>query len=79
MDIEKKVIDIVAETLSLDKDQIKPESSFTEHLGADSLEIVSLVMAFEENFSIEIPDADVENKIVTVGDAVAYLKSRLGE
>ena len=58
------------------KEEIKPEASFIDDLGADSLDIVELVMAMEEEFDIEIPDDDAE-KIQTIGDALAYVKTRL--
>ena len=67
-----KVIDIVAEELAVDRDEVTEDSSFIEDLGADSLDVVELVMAFEEEFDVEIPDEDAEN-IRTVEDAVSYL------
>ncbi|HHW91184.1 MAG TPA: acyl carrier protein [Firmicutes bacterium] len=76
MDYFAKVKEIVAEQLGIDEDEIKLESSFIDALGADSLDIVELVMALEEEFDLEIPDAEAE-KIVTVGDAVEYLKANL--
>lgn len=69
-----KIKEIVAEQLSIDEDTITMESSFIDDLGADSLDIVELIMAFEDTFDIEIPDADAE-KISTVGDAVDYIKN----
>jgi len=72
--IAQKVIEIVASQLELDAGQVKPESSFTEDLKADSLAVVELVLALEENFSIEIPDEETE-KIKTVGDAINYIES----
>ena len=72
-DIAAKVRDIVAEQLGVDPATIKPEASFIADLGADSLDVVELVMAFEENFDVEIPD-DAAEKIVTVGDAVSFLE-----
>ncbi|ADQ14974.1 acyl carrier protein [Halanaerobium hydrogeniformans] len=71
-----KIIEIVAEELAVDKDEITEDSSFIEDLGADSLDVVELVMAFEEEFDVEIPDEDAEN-IRTVGDAVNYLEEVL--
>ncbi|MCC3144804.1 acyl carrier protein [Halanaerobium sp. Z-7514] len=71
-----KIIEIVAEELAVDKDEITEESSFIEDLGADSLDVVELVMAFEEEFDVEIPDEDAEN-IRTVEDAVNYLEEIL--
>ncbi len=76
-DILAKVKKIVAEQLGVDEEKVTPEASFIEDLGADSLDVVDLVMAFEEAFGIEIPDEDVQN-IRTVGDVVNYLKSKLG-
>ena len=73
--LEEKVKKIIAEQLSVSEDQITPEASFVEDLGADSLDIVELVMAFEEAFEIEIPDEDAE-KIATVKDAIDYIESR---
>lgn len=73
--IEAKVRSIVAEQLGVGEDEIKLESSFVEDLGADSLDIVELVMAMEEEFDIEIPDDDAE-KIQTIGDAIAYVRER---
>ncbi len=76
MDYLAKVKSIVADQLGLDQEEIEPESSFIDDLDADSLDIVELVMALEEEFDLEIPDAEAE-KIVTVGDAVEYLKANL--
>lgn len=73
-EIVQKVIKIVASQLELGEDQVKPESSFTEDLKADSLAVVELVLALEENFGVEIPDEETE-KIKTVGDAIAYIES----
>jgi acyl carrier protein len=73
-EITQKVIEIVASQLELEADQIKPESSFTEDLKADSLAVVELVLALEESFDIEIPDDDTEN-IKTVKDAITYIKT----
>jgi acyl carrier protein len=70
--IEAKVRSIVAEQLGVGEDEIKVESSFIEDLGADSLDIVELVMAMEEEFEVEIPDDEAEN-IKTVGDAIKYI------
>jgi acyl carrier protein len=75
MDIEAKVKEIISQQLDVDVAQIKPESQFIDDLGADSLAIVELVLAFEEQFDIDIPDEDTE-KIRTVQDAVSYISSR---
>jgi acyl carrier protein len=75
-DLEERVSDIIVEQLGATREEIVPEASFIDDLGADSLDIVELVMAMEETFDIEIPDDDAE-KIQTIGDAVAYLRNRL--
>lgn len=75
MDIEKKVTEIICEQLSVEASEVTPEASFQESLNADSLDVVELIMAFEEGFDIEIPDDDAE-KIRTVGDAVSYITSK---
>ena len=71
-DIAKRVKEIVAEQLGVEEALVVPEASFMDDLGADSLDTVELVMAFEEEFGIEIPD-DAAESIVTVGDAVKYI------
>jgi acyl carrier protein len=76
MDIESKVKQIVMDKLGVDEAQVTPEANFIEDLRADSLDTVELVMAFEEEFGIEIPDEDQE-KITTVGGAISYLKSKV--
>ena len=73
MEVEEKVKDIVAKQLDVDKDKVNPETSFISDLGADSLDIVELVMEFEEAFDITIQDEDAEN-IKTVGEAIDYIK-----
>ncbi|MEO0285482.1 MAG: acyl carrier protein [candidate division WOR-3 bacterium] len=78
MDILATLKEIIVDKLSVSEDQIKPESRFMEDLGADSLDVVELVMAIEEKFNIEIPDEDAE-KIRTVGDAVNYIQAKLGK
>jgi len=75
METADKVKEIISQQLDVDMGQIKEASQFIEDLGADSLAIVELVLAFEEQFEIEIPDEDTE-KIRTVGDAVTYITSR---
>jgi len=73
--IEEKVKEIIAKQLGVNAAEVKPESSFVEDLGADSLDTVELVMAFEEAFNIEIPDEDAE-KITKVKDAIEYIKNK---
>ena len=75
-DLEERISEMIIEQLGATKEEIVPEASFIDDLGADSLDIVELVMAMEETFDIEIPDDDAE-KIQTIGDAVAYLRDRL--
>lgn len=70
-----RVKEIVVEQLGVDEEEVTLKASFVDDLGADSLDIVELVMAFEEAFHLEIPDEDAE-KIATVGDAVDYIKGR---
>ncbi|HHT93261.1 MAG TPA: acyl carrier protein [Clostridia bacterium] len=69
-----KIKKIVVEQLGVDESEVTPEASFIDDLGADSLDIVELIMAMEDEFGIEIPD-DVAEKITTVGDAVEYIKT----
>lgn len=71
-----KVKEIVADELSVDAGIVTPQARFVEDLGADSLDVVELVMRFEEEFEVEIPDEDAE-KITTVGDAVTYIDKKL--
>lgn len=73
-EIFERVKKVVVEQLSVDEAEVKSEASFTADLGADSLDTVELVMAFEEEFGVEIPDEDAE-KIVTVGDAVKFIEA----
>ena len=73
--VEEKVTEIVAEQLGVSEEEVTPEKHFIDDLGADSLDIVELVMAMEENFEIEIPDEDAE-KIQTVRDAINYIQER---
>ena len=75
MALEEKVIDIVAEHLQVPKDEITRESSFVDDLKADSLDIVELVMGFEDEFKIKIPDEDYD-KIRTVGNAIDYIEEK---
>jgi len=74
--VEEKVKAIICEQLGVDADQVKASASFVDDLGADSLDTVELVMAFEEEFDIEIPDEDAE-KITTVDAAVAYVSGKV--
>ncbi len=69
--------EIIIDRLDVEEDQIVPEASFVEDLGADSLDIVGLIMGIEEEFDIEIPDEDAE-KLTTVGEALSYTFSKLG-
>lgn len=77
MDVEK-FKDIIVDRLGVDPNEITPEASFVDDLGADSLDTVELVMAFEEEFDVEIPDEDAE-QLTSVGKAQAYLEKRLAE
>ncbi len=72
--VEERVTAIIVEELGINEDQIKPEAKFQDDLGADSLDLVELVMRFEEEFGIEIADEETE-KIVTVEDAFTYIKN----
>lgn len=76
--IFKKVKNIISEQLGIDADEIKMESSFIDDLGADSLDVVELIMALETEFDLEIPDEEAE-KISTVGDVVDYIKAHVEE
>ncbi len=75
MALEDKIKDIIVEQLGVNAEQVTPEASFIEDLGADSLDTVELVMAFEEEFGAEIPDEDAE-KLTTVGAVINYLKEK---
>ena len=75
-DVEQKVKDIIVEQLGVDPSQVKPEASFVNDLGADSLDTVELVITFEEAFDINVPDEDSE-KIQTVSQATDYIKSHI--
>jgi acyl carrier protein len=75
MSVEDKVKKIIAEKLSVDLDEIVPSASFADDLGADSLDLVELIMSMEEEFDIDIPDEDAE-KILTVQDAIEYTRQR---
>ena len=73
--VDERVKKIIGEQLGVEEDEVTPEASFVEDLGADSLDTVELVMALEEEFGIEIPDEDAE-KILTVGKALDYIKEK---
>jgi acyl carrier protein len=75
-DVIERVKKIVVERLEVDAEKVTEKASFIDDLGADSLDLVELVMAFEEEFGIEIPD-DVQEQIGTVGDAVKFIKERV--
>lgn len=77
MSIEQRVKEIIADQLGVEIEKITPEAKFVDDLGADSLDVVELIMAFEEEFNVEIPDEDAE-KIATVGDVLEYIKSKQG-
>ena len=73
--IEEKVKDIIVEQLGVNAEQVTPSASFIEDLGADSLDTVELVMAFEEEFGVEVPDEDAE-KLQCVGDVIKYIEEK---
>ncbi|NIO05100.1 MAG: acyl carrier protein [Proteobacteria bacterium] len=75
MDIEARVKEIIVQQLGVSENEVVPEAKFVDDLGADSLDLVELVMALEEEYGTEISDDEAE-KIVTVGDAYAYIKTR---
>lgn len=75
--VEERVKDVIVAQLGVDPAEVKPEASFVDDLGADSLDTVELVMALEEEFGLEIPDEDAE-KIKSVGDTIEHVKSKLG-
>jgi acyl carrier protein len=77
-DIASKVTSIIVEKLGVDEADIAPEASFTNDLGADSLDTVELIMEFEREFDLTIPDEEAEN-IATVGDAISYLTEKAGQ
>ncbi len=77
-DLEQKVKDIIAEELGVEQDKLMDQASFMDDLNADSLDTVELVMAFEKEFDIDIPDEDAE-KLRTVGDALNYLREKKGD
>lgn len=73
-DIDNRVKAIIVDKLSVDEKEVTPEASFSTDLGADSLDTVELIMEFEKEFNIQIPDEEAE-KIATVGDAIAYIEA----
>jgi acyl carrier protein len=75
--IEARVKDIIVDQLGVNADQVTPEAKFVEDLGADSLDTVELVMAFEEEFDIEVPDEEAE-KLQAVSDVISYITSQQG-
>ncbi len=74
-DVSSKVVDIIVDKLGVDAAEVDPAASFTNDLGADSLDTVELIMEFEKEFEISIPDEDAE-KITTVGDAINYISEK---
>ncbi|HHX23653.1 MAG: acyl carrier protein [Tepidanaerobacteraceae bacterium] len=74
MEVLDKIKQIIADQLGIDEDEVVPEASFIDDLGADSLDIVEMIMAFEEEFDMEIPDEDAE-KIKTVQNVIDYIKN----
>jgi len=77
MAVEDKIKSIIAEQLGVKVEEVTPQSSFIDDLGADSLDTVELIMALEEEFNVEIPDEDAE-KMTTVGDAIKYIDEKKG-
>ena len=76
MSLQIRMTDLIVEQLGVSREEVVPSASFVDDLGADSLDIVELVMSMEEAFNIEIPDDDAE-KIQTIGDAVAYVEEHV--
>ena len=72
-EVQSKVVEIIVDKLGVKESEVVPEASFTNHLGADSLDTVELIMEFEKAFDIQSPDEDAE-KIATVGDAISYIE-----
>lgn len=77
-DVEKRVKEIIVEQLGVNESEVTPEAKFVDDLGADSLDLVELVMALEEEYNMEISDEDAE-KILTVGDAIEYIRSHVSQ
>ncbi len=78
MSVEKRVKEIIVEQLGVNENEVAPEAKFVDDLGADSLDLVELVMALEEEYNMEISDEDAE-KILTVGDAIEYIQSHVAQ
>jgi len=78
MSVEKRVKEIIVEQLGVNENEVTPEAKFVDDLGADSLDLVELVMALEEEYNMEISDEDAE-KILTVGDAIEYIQSHVAQ
>jgi acyl carrier protein len=78
MSIEQRVKELIVEQLGVNESEVKPEAKFVDDLGADSLDLVELVMALEEEYNMEISDEDAE-KILTVGDAINFIKSHVSQ
>ena len=76
MNLEDRMAGLIVDQLGVSKEEVRAQASFIDDLGADSLDIVELVMSMEEEFDVEIPDDDVE-KMQTIGDAIGYLKARI--
>ena len=73
-DVQSKVVEIIVDKLGVKESEVVPGASFTNHLGADSLDTVELIMEFEKEFDLKIPDEEAE-KIATVGDAISYIEN----
>ena len=78
MSVEKRIKEIIVEQLGVNESEVTPEAKFVDDLGADSLDLVELVMALEEEYNMEISDEDAE-KILTVGDAIEYIQSHVAQ
>ncbi|MBS3918651.1 MAG: acyl carrier protein [Deltaproteobacteria bacterium] len=78
MDVDKRVKEIIVEQLGVNESEVNPEAKFIDDLGADSLDLVELVMALEEEYNLEISDEDAE-KIQTVGDAIEYIRAHVAQ
>ncbi len=78
MDVDKRVKEIIVEQLGVNESEVNPEAKLIDDLGADSLDLVELVMALEEEYNLEISDEDAE-KILTVGDAIEYIRAHVAQ